>query len=167
MTANSILKRQIIIEIMALMVLVGVICYTAYAIDKSNEGKVKNTAGFVTVLDDKKIGKLEILSDGAGLNTTGVTYTITNNNTEKRQYKIVIKPSITDEKILDHIKVSVNDLFVANLTDLESNDKGYIITTHELKSGYTKIHIIKLWYDLDSDSNIVNNDIKFEFNIIA
>lgn len=165
MTASNTLKRQIIIEVLALIVLVGVICYTFFAIDKSNNNKIKNTDGFVTVLDDENLGDLKILSDGEGLQTEGITYTITNNNEDKKTYRMIIIPSINDEKVLDHIKISVNDLYISNLTDLEKNDKGYIINTHELKAGYTKIHIIKLWYDLDSNKNITNTKISFKYDI--
>lgn len=165
MTASNTLKRQIIIEVLALIVLVGVICYTFFAIDKSNNNKIKNTDGFVTVLDDDNFNQLEILSDGEGLQTDGLTYTITNNNSDIRTYRMVIQPSIDDKEVLDHIKISVNDLYVSNLTDLEKNDKGYIINTHELKPGYTKVHIIKLWYDLDSNKNITNTKISFKYDI--
>lgn len=166
MTASNTLKRQIIIEILALIVLVGVICYTAFAIDNSNNNKIKSANGFVTVLDDDNFNSLQILSDGQALKEKGITYTITNNNKDARTYILLVKPNTEDENILNHLKVSVNQLYVAELTSLEKNEKGYYrINTHELKSGYTKVNIINLWYDLDTNSSLLNNAIKFDFDI--
>ena len=62
MTVSNTLKRQIIIEILALIVLVGVICYTAFAIDNSNNNKIKSANGFVTVLDDDNFNSIQKLT---------------------------------------------------------------------------------------------------------
>lgn len=166
MIASKNLKKQIILEVGALLLLVCVILYAVFAIQKNNQNKVNTIDGFVTVLDDSKFDTLEVLSDGKGLETPGLTYTVTNNNKEDTTYKIVIVPGTTDEKILKQIKVSVDDIYVSSLASLEKYEDGYVITTNELKQGYTKIHAIKLWYKIKTTDDISKNQVDFTYRLI-
>lgn len=161
MIASNNLKKQIIIEIIALLFLVAVIIYAAYAIHKNNQNYVNNQDGFVTVLDDSKL-ELKALSDGEGLSSEGLTYAVTNNNEFATNYQVIIKPNANNEEIIKQIRVSVDDLYVENLHELETKDNGYIIITHKLNSGYTKNHNIKLWYKLGTKDNILKEKIDFE-----
>lgn len=161
MKVNETLKRQIVIEIFALLFLIAAICYAVFAINKGQSNKVTSVKGFVTVLDDSKYTELKPLSDGEGLDQEGITFTITNNNKEKTSYKIVVVPNVTDEKVLENIRVSINDLYVYDLTELEKVDDGYSILLHELDAGYTKVHLIKFWYKLGTETNVKKVDFSF------
>lgn len=166
MEVSKQLKKQIVIEVIALLFLVAVIIYAFFAIDKAQENKVSSIDGMVVVVDDTKNKKIEVLSDGAGLETEGTTYTITNNNKKTINYKLVVVPNEHDENILNQIRISTDDLYIENLTDLERYNGGYVINTHTLESGYTKIHLIKFWYKLEAkDMKLVDN-IKFEYKLI-
>ena len=164
MKASEILKKNIIVEIIALFFLVFAIFYATFAISKSSKNQVKSIDGFVTVLDDSKFEKLSPKSDGAGLESLGSAYTITNNNSDEKEYNIVISSNNHNEKVLSQIKVAIDDLYVYNLTDLERSNGGYILRTYKLKPGYTKNHIIKAWYKQDTDESLIK-DIKFEYRI--
>lgn len=163
--ASKILSKQIIIEILALLFLMLAIIYSSYAIKKSEDNEVNTQDGMVTVLEDSKLKELKIVSDGEGLLQDGITYTVTNNNKEAKKYNLIISPNVHNEEILKHIKVGINDIAIYNLDDLKRDNGGYILTTYELRSGYTKVHLIKLWYDLDSNDNILSNNISFDFKI--
>lgn len=166
MTASKTLKKQIIIEIIALLILVAAIIYSSFAISKSNSNKISSHDGLVIILNDKEFEKLSSLSDGAGLNTNGLTYTITNNNPEEKEYKIVIYPNSNNQNTLDSIKISLDDMEILNLNELERYDGGYVLTTYKLQSGYTKIHLIKSWYKLDIDKKNIDENIKFDFKTV-
>ncbi len=166
MEVSKQLKKQIIIEVIALIFFIGVICYALFAINKGNANKVASFEGFVIVLDDAKYRELKVQSDGLGLQGEGVTYTVTNNNKDKKAYKVVITPSVKDEDILKQIRVSVDDLYLEDLVDLEKIDDGYVLTSYELDSGYTKVHLIKYWYKLDSDEDVIDKNIKFTYKLV-
>lgn len=166
MVVSKQLSKQIFIEILALLFLIGVIIYAVFAIDKSNQNNISSQDGFVIVLDDEKNGELVVSSDGEGLETEGVTYTITNNNSDKRTYKVVIIPSVLDEEVLKQVRVSINDLYVENLTELERYNGGYVLTTNSLGAGYTKIHLFKYWYKLDTSKDIADTKIDFEYKLV-
>ena len=165
MIASKNLKKQIIIEIIALIFLIGVIIYASFAIHKNNQNHVSNTNGFVTVVDDSKFKLTNAMSDGEGLSTTGITYAVTNNNSNQAIYKVLIIPSTTNKEVLNQIRISVDDLYVSNLTELESYDNGYELITHELKSGYTKNHLIKIWYKIGTNENIAKQKIDFDLKL--
>jgi len=91
----------------------------------------------VVVLDDSKYKGLEIQSDGEGLESDGITYTITNNNAEEAKYKIVLTPNVHDSEVLDLVRVSIDDIYTYDLTkrfddniDIKTigNDKAVILT---------------------------------------
>ncbi len=166
MKVSKNLRKQIIIEIIALIFFIAVIFYAVYAIKKSHKTDVSDYEGYVVVLNDEKVGEVKPLSDGAGLEQEGLTYTVTNNNKVKSSYKIVVKPNTTDEDILKQIRISTDDLYIEDLTSLEKTNDGYIITTNELDAGYTKIHLIKYWYKLNTDSKNIKKDLKFDFRLI-
>ena len=162
MIVNKVLRKQIIIEIIALLFLVASICYAFFAISKGKNNNVANYHGFVSVLDDSKLKSYKYLSDGEGLSQDGITYTVTNNNKEMANYKIVITPSNADNDILSKVRIGVDDLYVYDLEKLEKNDNGYILITNDLEAGYTKVHNIKIWYKEDvKDSNL-----SFKFSLI-
>ena len=66
MIVSEQLKKQIIIEILALIFLIGVIIYAIFAIHKSGENKVSNIDGMVIVIDDENAKTLDKYSDGKG-----------------------------------------------------------------------------------------------------
>ncbi len=160
------LKKQIILEIIVLVLLVFAIIYSLFAIKKNHDNKVYSTDGMVVILDDTKFEGINVSSDGMGLESNGVTYTITNNNSEQVKYKIVITPNIHDENVLDNLKVSLDDTKVYYLKDLERDNAGYVIGTNILNPGFTKIHLIKYWYKYDTDKKLVKDNIKFDYKIV-
>lgn len=166
MKTSKILKKQIIVEVLALLLLCGSLIYATFAIHSSDNNKIDNYDDIVTVLEDSKFKKLKISSDGVGLNTDGIIYTITNNRNKKVSYKLVIVPNVHNEKILKQIRVSLDDITVVDLISLERAGGGYVLGEMELDSGYTRIHSIKLWYKLESDSEIESTDIEFDYKII-
>lgn len=165
MVVSDQLKKQIIIEVIALIFLVGVIIYAFFAIKKNDANSITTQDGMVIVIDYKGNKKLEKASDGEGLEGTGVTYTITNNNSVKKNYELLLVPDVHNEDLLNQIRVSVDDLYVENLTDLARSSGAYIIATNELGPGFTKIHLIKAWYKLDTDDELVKNDVHFEYRL--
>ena len=82
MVVSDQLKKQIVIEIIALIFLVGVIIY-----------------GMVIVIDYKGLKSLKKASDGEGLEGEGVSYTVTNNNSVKKQYELLIIPDVHNDSI--------------------------------------------------------------------
>lgn len=166
MEVSKQLKKQIVIEVIVLIFLVGVILYAFFAIKKSSFNKVSSVDGMVVVLDDSKYKGIEIQSDGEALEDKGITYTITNNNSEKVKYKIILKPNLHDDEILKQVRVSIDDIYAYDLIDLKRDNGGYVLTTFELEPGYTKIHLIKYWYKYDSNPEKINNDLKFEYRIV-
>lgn len=166
MVVSEQLKKQIIIEIVALIFLIGVIIYAVFAIDKGKQNNISTQDGLVLVLDDSKFKKLEDASDGEGLDTDGTTFTVTNNNSEKFTYSIIIIPSIKDEKVLNRVRVSSDDVVIEDLTSLKKLNGGYVVSTNTLDSGYTKIHLFKFWYKLDTSDKILKEDLKFSFKVV-
>lgn len=166
MEVSKQLKKQIVIEVIALLFLVGVITYSIFAIHKAEKNQVSSIDGMVIVIDDTDIKHIEPLSDGAGLERDGATYTITNNNDKNVKYKLVVVPDVHDEAVLKQMRISVDDLYVEDLTSLERFNGGYVITTNELKPGYTKIHLIKSWYKLDTKDDIASRNVKFEYRLV-
>ena len=55
MVVSEQLKKQIIIEILALIFLMGVIVYAVFAIQKSKGNKVTSVQGMVIVVDDSEL----------------------------------------------------------------------------------------------------------------
>ncbi len=166
MAVSDELKKQIIIEILALIFLVFVIIYAVFAIQKSNNNKVSSFEGMVIVIDDEKFGQLTKHSDGEGMETDGLTYTVTNNNEKEVSYDLVIIPNVHDDDVLNQIRVSVDDLYVSTLTELTRFESGYVISNYKLKPGYTKIHLIKAWYKLDTNDEIANKEVDFEYRLV-
>lgn len=166
MVVSKQLKKQIIIEILALIFLIAVLIYAFFAIKKNEESKITNLDGMVVVVDDTNVDKIKGLSDGEGLSIDGTTYTITNNNKNKVNYKIVLVPNVHDEKVLKQVRISTDDLYVENLTDLERLSGGYVIASSTLDSGFTDMYLIKYWYKLDSDQEVLDEDIDFEYRLV-
>ncbi len=166
MVVSKQLKKQIVIEVVALIFLIGVLIYAFFAIKKNEENKVTNLDGMVVVIDDSKVTKLKGLSDGEGLEEDGTTYTITNNNKRKVDYKVVIFPDIHDEEVLKQVRVSINDLYIEDLTDLERLNGGYIIASNSLDSGFTDMYLIKYWYKDNSNKEVLEENIEFEYRLV-
>lgn len=166
MVVSNQLKKQIVIEILALIFLIFVIIYAVFAIDKSRQNNISSQDGMVLVLDDTKVKKLEVSSDGEGLDTEGTTYTITNNNSEQITYKVVIIPSNNNEEVLKQIRVSNDDIYIEDLTSLPKFDGGYVVSTNTLGAGYTKIHLFKFWYKLDTSDGIIDEDLEFTYKVV-
>ncbi len=160
------LKKQIIIEILALLFLIIVIIYAMIAINKSNFSKLNSDGGIVTILDDQNQDKISILSDGAGIMQEGTTYTITNNSQKDIDYDLIIIPSVKNEKILDNIRIGIDDLYIENLTDYEKKDDGYVIFSNSLKTNYTKKYLIKTWYKLDTSDDLFDKNINFTYKVV-
>ena len=166
MVVSNQLRKQIVIEILALIFLIFVIIYAVFAIDKSRQNNISSQDGMVLVLDDTKVKKLEVSSDGEGLDTEGTTYTITNNNSEQITYKVVIIPSNNNEEVLKQIRVSNDDVYIEDLTSLPKLDGGYVVSTNTLGAGYTKIHLFKFWYKLDTSDSIIDDNLEFTYKVV-
>lgn len=166
MEVSKQLKKQIVIEVLVLIFLICVIVYAIFAIKRSSENKVTSVDGMVVVLDDSKYKGIEIASDGEGFSKKGITYTVTNNNSEDVTYKVVVVPNIHDEDVLNLVRIGIDDMYSYNLTELERHNGGYVLTTFKLKPGYTKIHLIKYWYKNGSDSKYADESLKFEYRLV-
>lgn len=166
MEVSNNLKKQIIIEIIVLLLMAGVAIYAYIAIGKSGATNVINQDGLVLVLDDSNFSKLERLSDGKGMEQDFVRYTITNNNNVLKNVKLVVIPSIKDEEILSNIRVGINDLYKVDLTKGEKLDDGYVIDEFTLNPGITRNYLLKFWYKLDSNIKNIDNDVTFEYKVI-
>lgn len=166
MVVKKELKRQIIIEVIALIILFAVIIYAFFAIEKSNRNKINSLDGIVTVLDESKFTRIVSSSDGKGLESGGITYTVTNNNETLVSYKIVAMPNINDDELLNQVRIGVDDIYIKNLVDLERHNGGYVIYSGELNPGYTKVVLIKSWYKLDTPDKIANKDLTFTYEIV-
>ncbi len=161
------IDKMIILEFVALLFLVGCIVYALFAIKKSDTNKVSSQDGMVMVLDDSRKEKMKKLSDGQGLELDGITYTITNNNSYDVIYKIVVDPNIHDSNVLEQIRISTDDRYIEDLTDLDRTNGGYVIAEYELKSGFTKIHLVKNWFKLDAPDSVLKNNVDFEFKLVV
>lgn len=165
MVVSKQLSKQIFVEIIALLFLIGVIIYAFLAIDKSNQNSIYSQDGFVIVIDDEALN-VKKSSDGEGLDSDGVIYTITNNNSGKRNYKIVVTPNNSDEELLKQLRVSVSDLYVNDFKDLERYNGGYVVAFGSLEAGYTKIYSFKYWYKLDTPDDMVDSKIDFDYKLV-
>ncbi len=165
MVVSKQLSKQIMIEIIALLFLIAVIVYAIFAIDKNNSNNISSQDGMVIVLDNKNVSELTALSDGQGLENEGILYNLTNNNSSEKNYKIILFPSIQDSKILDQIKIGVDDLYVEELTKLKRHNGGYVVASGNLKAGYTNRHLFKFWYKLDTKKELIK-DVKFDFKLV-
>ncbi len=161
MKATKIIKKRILIETISLLFLIVCIVYSSITIKKSNASTVENNNNFVAVIDDKKYdSELKKLSDGEGLQQSGIIYAVTNNNKKNKTYNILIKP---DTEKIDNIKISVDDIYIFNLNELEKKDDYYILFTNTLESGYTKRHVIKSWYK--KIDNIETEKVKYTIKL--
>lgn len=165
MEVSSNLKRQIIIEIVVLLLMAAVVIYAYVALGKNSNTSVINENGFVLVLDDSKFSKLLKKSDGEGLQSDYVRYTITNNNSIVKNVKLIIEPSLDNEKVLSNIRIGVNDLYVNDFNQLEKIDEGYVVDTFDLLPGITRNYLFKYWYKLDTDDKLYEDDIRFSYDI--
>lgn len=165
MEVSSNLKKQIIIEIVVLLLMASVAIYAYVAIGKNNTTSVVNENGFVLVLDDSNFSKLLRKSDGEGLQSDYVRYTITNNNSVVKNVKLIIEPSLDNEEILSNVRVSVNDLYVNDFNELQKDKDGYIVDTFDLLPGITRNYLFKYWYKLDTEDKLYEDDIKFNYSI--
>ena len=164
MKASNILKKQIIIEIIALFFLIGCLLYSYLAITKK-EQNVKEKNGIVMVLDDTAFKKIEPLSDGKGFQTDKITYTITNNSKEIKEYNIIVKFKTSDDTLLNHIKVGIDGLYAYSLNDLEKKENGYILTTNRLEQGFTKVHVFQYWLDNNQNKEISKEEIELSYEL--
>jgi uncharacterized protein YxeA len=166
MVVSSQLKKQIIIEILALLFLVGVIIYAVFAIHKGNQNKVTSINGMVVVVDDNGVKEMSKYSDGEGLELQGTKFNVTNNNEDSVTYEVVVVPNKKDEDLLNHVRISTDDLYVSTLTELPRNDEGYVLVKYTLNPGYTKVHLIKNWYMLSTSEDLLNKGLKLEFHLV-
>ena len=120
--------------------------------------------GMVLVLDDEKFNAIESLSDGEGLNSEGIKYTVTNNNNFDVTYKLILKIK-GDKDVLEYIRVGTDDLYIDDILNLVPYEGGYIVSSGKLRAGYTKIHTIKLWYKLDVDESKIFEDIDYSIEL--
>ena len=166
MEVSNNLKKEIIIEILVLLLMAAVIIYAYFAIGRNNNSNVINSDGFVLVLDRKDKTNLSKLSDGEGLESDYVRYTITNNNSVAKKVKLVIVPETDNNKVLDNVRVGINDLMVNDLTELEKIDKGYVVDEFEISPGYTKNYLFKYWLSLDTDDKLTREEVEFNYEIL-
>lgn len=165
MEVNKQLRKQIVIEVFALGFLVFAIMYGIFAIGKDNS-TVFSQDGMVIVYDTEKFKAIESFSDGEGLNTDGIKYTVTNNNTKEYSYKLVLYVN-EEDKLLENIRVGIDDLYVEDLLDLDRyTSDSYILTETTLEAGYTRIHNIKMWYKLDVDQTIADKEIDYRLELV-
>ena len=166
MEVSNNLKKQIIVEIIVLLLMASVAIYAYVAINKNSNSHVVNDNGLVLVLDDSNFTKLDKLSDGEGLEGDYVRYTVTNNNTVMKNIKLVVIPSIKEVAILNNIRMSVNDLYINDLTELEKLGDGYVVDEFDLSPGITRNYLFKYWYKLDTKEDYFKRDVKFEYKIV-
>ena len=165
MEVNKQLRKQIVIEVFALGFLVFAIMYGIFAIGKDNS-TVFSQDGMVIVYDTENFKAIESFSDGEGLNTDGIKYTVTNNNTKESSYKLVLNVN-EEDKLLENIRVGIDDLYVEDLLDLDRyTSDSYILTETTLEAGYTRIHNIKMWYKLDVDQTIADKEIDYRLELV-
>ncbi len=165
MEVNKVLKREILFELIALLLFIGASSYALISLKAKENKGIASYDDVVTIIDDKKFNGMEIVSDGKALSGEGITYTITNNQKDVISYEIVIYPNIHNEEVLKHIRVSLDDIYISDLADLDRNQGGYVLGMKALNSGYTKIHSIKYWYKLDTNKNMLNEKVKFNYKI--
>ena len=84
MEVNKQLRKQIIIEVCALGILIFSILYGIFAIGLE-EATVFSQDGMVIVYDSEAFKAIQSFSDGEGLNSDGIKYTVTNNNNKEKK----------------------------------------------------------------------------------
>ena len=166
MEVSKQLKKQIIIELFALLFLIAVIIYAIFSIQKSSRNSVTSQDGLVIVVDSTKVKNLVKASDGEALDLDGITYTITNNNDYAFNYSLIVIPNVHDEDVINQIRISTDNLYPSDLSKLVRKNGGYVVTSYSLEPGYTKVHSIKLWYKLDTDDELLDNKVDFEYRVI-
>ena len=164
MEVNKQLRKQIVIEVFALGFLVFAIMYGIFAIGKDNS-TVFSQDGMVIVYDTENFKAIESFSDGEGLNTDGIKYTVTNNNTKEYSYKLVLYVN-EEDRLLENIRVGIDDLYVDSLLNLDRYKDGYVLNEATLDAGYTRIHNIKMWYKLDVDQTIADKVIDYRLELV-
>lgn len=164
MEVNKQLKKQIVIEVLALGVLVFAIMYGIFAIGRDSS-TVFSQDGMVIVYDNEAFKAIKSYSDGEGLNSDGIKYTVTNNNSNEYKYKLILRVD-EDRELLEYIRVGIDDLYVESLLDLEKYEDGYVLVDTTLDPGYTRIHNIKMWYKLDVDLTIALDEIDYELELV-
>jgi hypothetical protein len=164
MEVNKQLRKQIIIEIFALSFLVFSILYGIFAIGLE-EATVFSQDGMVIVYDNESFKAIESFSDGEGLNTDGIKYTVTNNNSKEYSYKLILYVN-EDKELLEYIRVGIDDLYVDSLLNLDRYKDGYVLNEATLDAGYTRIHNIKMWYKLDVDQTIADKVIDYRLELV-
>ena len=165
MEVNKVLKREIICELLALLLFVGACAYALFSLGSRQNGGIASYNDVVTILDDKKFGGMQIASDGKALCDNGITYTVTNNQKSIINYEIVIYPNIHNEEVLKQIRVALDDIYISDLSSLDRSQGGYVLGTKVLNSGYTKIHSIKYWYKLDTKKELLKEKVNFNYKI--
>lgn len=166
MEVSNVLKKEMILEIMVLLLMASVIIYVYFTIDKTSHSNVTSKDGFVLVLEKTKDNHLEILSDGEGLENSYIRYTITNNNEVVKNVKLIIVPKVDNEEVLNYVRVGINNMMVNNLVELEKNDKGFIVDQFMISPGYTRNYLFKYWFSLGTDKKYIKEEIDFEYEII-
>lgn len=164
MEVNKQLRKQIVMEVVALGILVFAIVYGMFAIGRDSS-TVFSQDGMVIVYDTEAFKAIKSYSDGEGLNSDGIRYTVTNNNSNESKYKLILRVN-EDKDLLEYIRVGIDDLYVESLLDLEKYEDGYVLVDTNLDPGYTRIHLIKMWYRLDVDYTIALDEIDYELELV-
>ena len=90
--------------------------YGIFAIGKDNS-TVFSQDGMVIVYDTENFKAIESFSDGEGLNTDGIKYTVTNNNTKEYSYKLVL---YVNEEV-----ITVKSLESGEVLDIDGDCGGF------------------------------------------
>ena len=167
MDVSKQLKKQMIMEIIALIFLIGVLIYAVFSLRQNHENQIASYKRVVVVIDDDNFKDLRPSSDGQGLESDGVVYTVTNNRKNNISYKVIVIPSTKEDDVLKQIRISVDDVSINNLVDLDREQGGYVLIDRELASGYTKRHLIKSWYRLDTNKKTAKEKVTFEFKFVS
>ena len=166
MKVSNVLKRELVFELLALIFFVIVSSYALFSLKGNDSEAIASYDDVVTILDDKNFMGMDIVSDGKALSNEGITYTITNNQKEVINYEIVVFPSIHNEDVLKQVRISLDDIYISDLSSLERSQGGYVLGLKALNSGYTKIHSIKYWYKLDTNKDLLKEKLNFNYKIL-
>ena len=126
---------------------------------KSNLQKVYNENGFAIQINPKINKTLDILSDLDGLDTTSNNVNITNNNSEKRKYQLILTPINGEE---EDIRVLLDNSLLRSLSKFDKIENAYIIAEVEIYPGLTNSHSVRMWQDIQSQNKKINVDFKLE-----
>ena len=83
-----------------------------------------------------------------------------------KKVKLVIIPDVDNKKVLDNVRIGINDLMVNDLVELEKTDNGYVVDEFEISPGFTRNYLFKYWLSLDTDKSFEKEDISFNYEII-